>query len=164
MIINLRQAIKLVAKLRTELNEELRKIDDSLNVPLSVNGKSAVTEEKEQEANVVYENINDLHEDIVKLRIAISQANSAHGLDDTNIDLQETRKLVKNLKQQLQSATAYGGSSKVVSGVGVVEEGIVRKHHFEGMITYLESDAEACQDRLDEANNDIEIEVELKTV
>lgn len=163
MELNLHQAVKLVSQLRTELNEETEKISDRFTVPLTVNGKSAVTEEKEAEALKVYERIGKLTEDLIAIRREISRANNENGLDDLNIHIQETRKLIKSLKYKIQTANMYGGSSDVVSGVGVVEKGIVNLPMLEAYVKSLEYQVDNVQDKLDEKNSKINIELEFKT-
>lgn len=163
MQLNLRQAIKLVAKLREDLNKEQEKISNKFTMPLIVNGENVVSRERLSEVEETYANIEKITVDIVSLRNEISQANYDSGIASKNIKLQELRKLSRNIQRQLENARYISGN-EVISGVGVVEKGVIKEHYLIDFMKFKEDEMTEIQNSLDEANSSIVIEVDLITV
>lgn len=163
MKLNLRQAIKMVAQLREDLNKEQEKISNQFTTPLVVNGESIINNDKLNEVCDSYEQIGKLAGDIITLRNAISNANSENGLTLDSIALQELRKLNRNIESQLENSR-YLCSNDVVSGVGVVEKGVIGEEPLLKFVKDNKTQMVNIQNAMDEANNDIEIEVVLETM
>ena len=163
MKLNLRQAIKMVAQLREDLNKEQEKISNQFTTPLVVNGESVISNDKLNEVYDSYGQIGKLADDIITLRNAISNANSENGLTLESIALQELRKLNRNIERQLENSQYLRGND-VVSGVGVVEKGVIGEELLLKFVKDNKAQMVNIQNAMDEANNDIEIEVILETM
>ena len=128
-----------------------------------MDGKDVVNEDVKRKAEDSYERSIDLAMDLILLRTSISKANEENGLTMNSIILQELRKLNRIIENQILS-TQYNSGTQVVSGVGVVETGIVCREKLEETLESGRKQMKRIQDEMDKANNNIEIEVDLETV
>ena len=168
----LQEAIFTVSNLRTQLNKEYAKFDTEYRVPIAVNNENIVNEGKAADVKDSLKKIEQLKHDITALKVVIHHKNTTGTvtIDDNEItasEVLESLKLERDIVNNLQNNTAFGYHReriKTVSGVGIVEEGIINEKEVLEYIEALEVKVNRKSMLIDKFNSTETIEVNLKTM
>ena len=168
----LQEAIFTVSNLRTQLNKEYTKFDTEYRVPVAVNNENIVNEGKAADVKDSLKKIEQLKHDIITLKAAVHHKNTTGVLtiDDaeyTASEVLESLKLERDIVNNLQNNTAFGYHReriKTVSGVGIVEEGIINEKEVLEYIEKLEVKVNRKSMLIDKFNSTETIEVNLKSM
>lgn len=170
--LTIQQAIYLSSTLRSQLDREVEKFQTDYRMPIAVNGKSIVTDEKSEQVLSSLNRIDALKKDIMTLKTAVHHANSSFEISYQNeqhtaSSLLEQLKLDRQLINRLRNATTFGYGQermKTVSGVGVVEEGIIEEKKIQRYIEQTEQSADEKSMLIDQFNATTTIDVALLTM
>lgn len=170
--LTLQEAIFTVSNLRTQLNKEYMKFDTEYRVPIAVNNESIVNEDKAEEVNASLKKIENIKQDIIALKAGIHYKNTTGKIkiDDaeyTASEVLESLKLERDIVNNLQNNTSFGYHReriKTVSGVGIVEEGIINEKEVLKYIEALEAKVNRKSMLIDKFNSTETVETELKSV
>lgn len=168
----LQEAIFTVSNLRTQLNKEYMKFDTEYRVPVAVNNERIDNEDKVVAVKNSLEKIENLKHDITDLKAAIHYKNATGTItidhdELTASEVLESLKLERDIVSNLQNNTSFGYHReriKTVSGVGIVEEGIINEKEVLDYIEALEMKVNRKSMLIDKFNSTETIEVELKSV
>lgn len=167
--LSIQQAIFMTSTLREQLNREIDKFQTDYRMPIAVNGKSIVTNEKSERVMHSLNKIEQIKHDITALKTAVHHINSTKkieydGAKYTASSLLEELKLDRQLLNRLRSSIEFGYGQermKTVSGVGVVEEGIIEEERIESYIENLEKTANDKSMLIDQFNATTTFDIEL---
>lgn len=170
--LTLQEAIFTVSNLRTQLNKEYTKFDTEYRVPIAVNNESIVNEGKVDNVKDSLKRIENLKDDIIVLKAAVHYKNTTGTItiDDTEhtaSEVLESLKLERDIVNNLQNNTSFDYHReriKTVSGVGIVEEGIINEEEVLEYIEALEVKVNRKSMLIDKFNSTETVEVTLKTV
>ncbi|MDO5360502.1 MAG: hypothetical protein Q4E92_06975 [Jeotgalicoccus sp.] len=170
--LTLQEAIFTVSNLRTQLNKEYAKFDTEYRVPIAVNNESIINDNKETEVKNSLKKIEQLKHDITALKVAIHHKNTTGTvtIDDNEItasEVLESLKLERDIVNNLQNNTSFDYHReriKTVSGVGIVEEGIINEKEVLAYIEALEVKVNRKSMLIDKFNSTETIELSLKTM
>ncbi|MFC6291444.1 hypothetical protein BHU61_04545 [Macrococcus epidermidis] len=167
--LTIQQAIFISSKLRAQLDNATEKFRTEFRVPIALNNKSIVTEEKNASVHETIGLIESLKSDISNLKTAVHRANCNAQIEFedklyTPSELLESLKIERNIVNMLEDNISFGYGQeriKAVAGVGIVEEGIVDELYVRSYIEQLESSANNKSMLIDRFNNEYTIEVAL---
>ncbi|WP_414052526.1 hypothetical protein [Macrococcus animalis] len=165
----IQQAIFISSKLRTQLDNALEKFRTEYRVPIALNNKSIINEEKSILVHDSIRLIENIKNDITQLKTAIHEANCTaqihfDGKKYTPSELLESLKQDRRIVQILENNISFGFGQeriKAVAGVGIVEEGIIEEKFVLNYIEQLESSANQKSMLIDQFNNEHKIQIEL---
>ena len=168
----LQEANFTVSNLRTQLNKEYAKLDTEYRVPIAVNNESIINDNKETEVKNSLKKIEQLKHDIITLKAAVHHKNTTGTItidDDeyTPSEVLESLKLERDIVNNLQNNTSFGYHReriKTVSGVRIVEEGIINEKEVLAYIEALEVKVNRKSMLIDKFNSTETIELSLKTM
>lgn len=165
----IQQAIFISSKLRTQLNNALDKFNTEFRVPIALNNKSIVSDEKNALVHETIQQIENLKTDITTIKTAVHLANcnaqiEMNGVAFSPSELLETLKQERRIIQMLENNIAFGYGQeriKAVAGVGIVEEGIIEERYILEYIKKLEASANQKSMLIDKFNNEHTLELNL---
>lgn len=167
--LSIQQAIFISSKLRTQLDNAIEKFRTEYRVPIALNNKSIINEEKNALVHNTIQLIEDIKTDITRLKTAIHEANCTAQITFNNESytpsaLLESLKQDRRIIQSLENNISFGFGQeriKAVAGVGIVEEGIIEEKFVLNYIEQLETNANQKSMLIDQFNNEHTIEVSL---
>jgi len=167
--LTIQQAIFISSKLRTQLDNAIEKFRTEFRVPIALNNKSIITEEKNELVHETIRFIESLKTDISNLKTAVHRANCNAQIEFeeqvfTPSELLESLKIERNIVNMLENNVSFGYGQeriKAVAGVGIVEEGIIDELYVRNYMERLESSANKKSMLIDRFNNEYTIEIEL---
>ncbi|WP_414053701.1 hypothetical protein ACMGE6_10285 [Macrococcus equi] len=167
--LTIQQAIFVSSKLRVQLNNAIERFSTEFRVPIALNNKSIINEEKNSYVHETISLIESLKSDISALKTAIHQANCNAQIEFNEkyyspSQLLESLKLERNIINALESNISFGYGQeriKAVAGVGIVEEGIIEEKYVLSYIEQLEIAANKKSMLIDSFNNTYTIDIEL---
>jgi len=168
--LTLQEAIFTVSNLRTQLNKEYTKFDTEYRVPIAVNNESVVKADKKEDVKASLNKIEAVKQDIIALKAAIHVKNTTgtiniDGQEATASEVLESLKLERDIVNNLQNNTSFGYSReriKTVSGVGIVEEGIINEAEVLQYIEEMEVTVHRKSMLIDKFNSTETVEVTLQ--
>lgn len=168
--LTLQEAIFTVSNLRTQLNKEYTKFDTEYRVPIAVNNESVVKADKKEDVKASLNKIETVKQDIIALKAAIHVKNTTgtiniDGQEATASEVLESLKLERDIVNNLQNNTSFGYSReriKTVSGVGIVEEGIINEAEVLQYIEEMEVTVHRKSMLIDKFNSTETVEVTLQ--
>ncbi|CAD2070991.1 hypothetical protein JEOAER750_00125 [Jeotgalicoccus aerolatus] len=170
--LTLQEAIFTVSNLRTQLNKEYTKFDTEYRVPIAVNNESVVKADKKEDVKASLNKIETVKQDIIALKAAIHVKNTTgtiniDGQEATASEVLESLKLERDIVNNLQNNTSFGYSReriKTVSGVGIVEEGIINEAEVLQYIEEMEVTVHRKSMLIDKFNSTETVEVTLQSL
>lgn len=170
--LTLQEAIFTVSNLRTQLNKEYTKFDTEYRVPIAVNNESVVKADKKEDVKASLNKIEAVKQDIIALKAAIHVKNTTgtiniDGQEATASEVLESLKLERDIVNNLQNNTSFGYSReriKTVSGVGIVEEGIINEAEVIQYIEEMEVTVHRKSMLIDKFNSTETVEVTLQSL
>ena len=170
--LTLQEAIFTVSNLRTQLNKEYTKFDTEYRVPIAVNNESVVKADKKEDVKASLNKIETVKQDIIALKAAIHVKNTTgtiniDGQEATASEVLESLKLERDIVNNLQNNTSFGYSReriKTVSGVGIVEEGIINEAEVLQYIEEMEVTVHLKSMLIDKFNSTETVEVTLQSL
>ncbi|WP_218122160.1 hypothetical protein [Jeotgalicoccus aerolatus] len=170
--LTLQEAIFTVSNLRTQLNKEYTKFDTEYRVPIAVNNESVVKADKKEDVKAALNKIEAVKQDIIALKAAIHVKNTTgtiniDGQEATASEMLESLKLERDIVNNLQNNTSFGYSReriKTVSGVGIVEEGIINEAEVLQYIEEMEVTVHRKSMLIDKFNSTETVEVTLQSL
>jgi len=170
--LTLQEAIFTVSNLRTQLNKEYTKFDTEYRVPIAVNNESVVKADKKEDVKASLNKIEAVKQDIIALKAAIHVKNTTgtiniDGQEATASEVLESLKLERDIVNNLQNNTSFGYSReriKTVSGVGIVEEGIINEAEVLQYIEEMEVTVHRKSMLIDKFNSTETVEVTLQSL
>lgn len=170
--LTLQEAIFTVSNLRTQLNKEYTKFDTEYRVPIAVNNESVVKADKKEDVKAALNKIEAVKQDIIALKAAIHVKNTTgtiniDGQEATASEVLESLKLERDIVNNLQNNTSFGYSReriKTVSGVGIVEEGIINEAEVLQYIEEMEVTVHRKSMLIDKFNSTETVEVTLQSL
>lgn len=170
--LTLQEAIFTVSNLRTQLNKEYTKFDTEYRVPIAVNNESVVKADKKEDVKASLNKIETVKQDIIALKAAIHVKNTTgtiniDGHEATASEVLESLKLERDIVNNLQNNTSFGYSReriKTVSGVGIVEEGIINEAEVLQYIEEMEVTVHRKSMLIDKFNSTETVEVTLQSL
>lgn len=170
--LTLQEAIFTVSNLRTQLNKEYTKFDTEYRVPIAVNNESVVKADKKEDVKASLNKIEAVKQDIIALKAAIHVKNTTgtiniDGQESTASEVLESLKLERDIVNNLQNNTSFGYSReriKTVSGVGIVEEGIINEAEVLQYIEEMEVTVHRKSMLIDKFNSTETVEVTLQSL
>ena len=170
--LTLQEAIFTVSNLRTQLNKEYTKFDTEYRVPIAVNNESVVKADKKEDVKASLNKIKAVKQDIIALKAAIHVKNTTgtiniDGQEATASEVLESLKLERDIVNNLQNNTSFGYSReriKTVSGVGIVEEGIINEAEVLQYIEEMEVTVHRKSMLIDKFNSTETVEVTLQSL
>ena len=170
--LTLQEAIFTVSNLRTQLNKEYTKFDTEYRVPIAVNNESVVKADKKEDVKASLNKIEAVKQDIIALKAAIHVKNTTgtiniDGQVATASEVRESVKLERDIVNNLQNNTSFGYSReriKTVSGVGIVEEGIINEAEVLQYIEEMEVTVHRKSMLIDKFNSTETVEVTLQSL
>ncbi len=170
--LTLQEAIFTVSNLRTELANEYEKFSTEYRVPISVNNEKIDHADKFSKVNESLAKVKQLRNDLVTLKTAIHHKNSTATvvLDGTEItassaleSLKIERGIINNIKNNI--TFGYGRERvKTISGVGIVEEGIINEDEIKEYLSELETLVNKKSILIDKFNSTETIDVTLTSI
>lgn len=170
--LTLQEAIFTVSNLRTQLNKEYTKFDTEYRVPIAVNNESVIKADKKEDVKASLNKIKAVKQDIIALKAAIHVKNTTgtiniDGQEATASEVLESLKLERDIVNNLQNNTSFGYSReriKTVSGVGIVEEGIINEAEVLQYIEEMEVTVHRKSMLIDKFNSTETVEVTLQSL
>lgn len=170
--LTLQEAIFTISNLRRELSKEYEKFSTDYRVPVAVNNEKIDNSNRVKQVDESLEKIKSLKEDLVTLKTAIHLKNSTgtitiDGKDMTASTVLESLKVERDLVQNITNNIDFGYGReriKTVSGVGIVEEGIINEEVVREYLEKLEKDVQRKSILIDKFNSTEKIEVTLNTL
>lgn len=170
--LTLQEAIFTVSNLRTQLNKEYTKFDTEYRVPIAVNNESVIKADKKEDVKASLNKIEAVKQDIIALKAAIHVKNTTgtiniDGQEATASEVLESLKLERDIVNNLQNNTSFGYSReriKTVSGVGIVEEGIINEAEVLQYIEEMEVTVHRKSMLIDKFNSTETVEVTLQSL
>ena len=168
----MQESIFTVSNLRTQLNKEYTKFDTEYRVPIAVNNESVVKADKKEDVKASLNKIEAVKQDIIALKAAIHVKNTTgtiniDGQEATASEVLESLKLERDIVNNLQNNTSFGYSReriKTVSGVGIVEEGIINEAEVLQYIEEMEVTVHRKSMLIDKFNSTETVEVTLQSL
>lgn len=156
------QALRLLKTIREEQSKEIGKIGEAV-IPTKVDGEDRTTLGRKEESLETIEKVKDLTSDIIHLRNAIDESNKENGLNEVTNELQELRKLEHRLDNMEMYSFRDVGKIEVSDNGNLIEYELLSKEQYETLKDKVKKDSEELQDKLDKANSENTITIELKT-
>lgn len=170
--LTLQEAIFTVSNLRNQIAKEYEKFNTEFRVPIAVNNEKIDNDDKVEKVTVTLEKIKDLKTDLITLKTAIHLKNttgeiSIDGDAMTASATLESLKIERDIINNISSNIDFGYGRervKTISGVGIVEEGIINEEEVRDYLESLESSVHKKSMLIDKFNSSETIEVTLKTI
>lgn len=170
--LTLQEAIFNVSNLRNQITKEYEKFSTEFRVPIAVNNEKIDNDDKVVKVNETLEKIKDLKTDLITLKTAIHLKNttgelSVDGHVMTASATLESLKIERDIINNISSNINFGYGRervKTISGVGIVEEGIINEDAVRDYLESLEKSVHKKSMLIDKFNSSETIEVTLKTI
>lgn len=170
--LTLQEAIFNVSNLRNQITKEYEKFSTEFRVPIAVNNEKIDNDDRVVKVTETLEKIKDLKTDLITLKTAIHLKNttgeiSIDGDAMTASATLESLKIERDIINNISSNIDFGYGRervKTISGVGIVEEGIINEEEVRDYLESLESSVHKKSILIDKFNSSETIEVTLKTI
>lgn len=162
--ITIQQAIFLLSNLSAKENQ----LTDNLysyKVPLLVNGKDVTDSKKIKQMKKDLENLSLIQQDIINLKSKLAKINIS-----TEINIENNQKLLNQLLEEVRIKRSYlaalnnlvkSSYTKIETGVGVVQYGVLNEDLLREKIENLETEVNNLSQKIDIINSTTYIEIDL---